>query len=362
MSVTLTVSRPGKQILSLDSGNGRVEREISTAPLRDCTEEDINIIDISGIYGDFEARKAVAMKIKHASENSGFFYIENHGIKEEVIQTAYEQAKRFIEQPLEDKLMVHNNKYKFFNGYAKRGTTHGNKTEPKDLKEHFSWQYDPRWDPLYDGVADPINTVSEDLVPWIQSEDVWTGTSQIQGFKEACIEYSRECLNLGRRLMRIFAIALGLEENHFDRMMTHPGLTNTLNFYPPSGLVEDESLKIGLGSHTDIQMFTMLWQDSIGGLNVLNQKGEWVRAVPITGTFVVNIADFLTRLTNGRWLSTVHQVALNTSQSLRINANVKVGVLPSCIDKNNPLKYEPLSIGEWNLIRMSDYEGPKKSK
>lgn len=67
------------------------------------------------------------------------------------------------------------------------------------------------------------------------------------------------------------------------------------------------SRDVGLGSHTDLQCFTLLWQDMHGGLQVLNNEGEWVWATPIKDTFVVNIGDFLRRITNDQYKSTVHR-------------------------------------------------------
>ena len=37
--------------------------------------------------------------------------------------------------------------------------------------------------------------------------------------------------------------------------------------------------------------FTTLYQDNIGDLEALNANGEWVAAVPIPGTFMVNVGD-----------------------------------------------------------------------
>lgn len=56
----------------------------------------------------------------------------------------------------------------------------------------------------------------------------------------------------------------------------------------------------------------MLLQDDVGGLEVLNANAEWIPAPHIPGTFVINVGDFLMRLTNNRFLSTVHRVT-NTS-------------------------------------------------
>ena len=37
----------------------------------------------------------------------------------------------------------------------------------------------------------------------------------------------------------------------------------------------------------EIQCFTILWQDDVPALQVLNTRGNWIDAIPIPGTFVV---------------------------------------------------------------------------
>lgn len=112
-------------------------------------------------------------------------------------------------------------------------------------------------------------------------------------------------------------------------------------------------VEVGLGSHTDLQCFTLLWQDMTGGLQVLNNEGQWIKATPVKDTFVVNIGDFLQRLSNDKFKSTVHRV-FNRAPVDRIsmpfffgfNFNETCGVLPTCTDEDNPPKYEPISCGE----------------
>lgn len=116
-------------------------------------------------------------------------------------------------------------------------------------------------------------------------------------------------MKLARRLVRVFALALDLPEEYFDSLTTYPGSDGVFNYYPgvlgaQAALDED----IGLGSHTDLQCFTLLWQDSLGGLQVLTKDGQWIKASPVPETFVVNIGDYLMRLTNDRFQSTVHRV------------------------------------------------------
>ncbi|KAG2421266.1 hypothetical protein HFD88_005240 [Aspergillus terreus] len=76
--------------------------------------------------------------------------------------------------------------------------------------------------------------------------------------------------------------------------------------YPEQKNSVDEQNEIG--AHTDVECFTMVTQDSSGGLEVLGNHGNWIRAEPIPGSSVVNIADCFMRQTNDFFISMVHQV------------------------------------------------------
>jgi isopenicillin N synthase-like dioxygenase len=139
-------------------------------------------------------------------------------------------------------------------------------------------------------------------------QHLWSSTAHLQGFKSDVLAYWRACLILARQLLPIFALSLDLPEDYFAQVTTYPGADGVFNFYPQAlDSSTSSSSDVGLGSHTDLQCFTLLWQDMHGGLQVLNNKHEWVWATPIEGTFVVNIGDFLSRLTNDRYRSTIHR-------------------------------------------------------
>lgn len=168
------------------------------------------------------------------------------------------------------------------------------------------WQYDPKYDPE----TKDLSAIPEEVKPWLMGEDfVWDADEELPGFKDALLTYWQECLKLSRRLVKIFALALDLPEDYFDHLTTYPGSDGVLNFYP--GMTPEQaasSKDVGIGSHTDLQCFTLLWQDSNGGLQVLNNENCWIKASPIEDTFVVNLGDYLSRLTNDRMKSTVHRV------------------------------------------------------
>lgn len=75
----------------------------------------------------------------------------------------------------------------------------------------------------------------------------------------------------------MFALSLGLEEDYWDDKVTHPGADGVFNYYPPRTTEELDNKFVGLGSHTDLQLFTLLWQDTVGGLQILSKEGQWLK-------------------------------------------------------------------------------------
>lgn len=64
----------------------------------------IPVIDLSDLgHSDIERRRDVAAQIYEACANVGFFYISNHGVSEELTTTAFSEAARFFDLPLEEK-------------------------------------------------------------------------------------------------------------------------------------------------------------------------------------------------------------------------------------------------------------------
>ncbi|KAG9191575.1 hypothetical protein G6011_10309 [Alternaria panax] len=367
MSTTVKTAKPAFTKLVLRNHQGTVTRNVSTAEPRAASLEEIPVIDLAVIGGSLQDRQAIAVKVKEAATASGFFYVSNHGINDAIIKTAAFQCRSFFQtQPREVKHAVRKELSANYNGYSAIGQVHVSPTESVDNKESFQWRYDPRYDPTHS--ASSLSSIPDEILAEIRGEEfVWAGTKHIPDFKSASIAYWQECLALARHLIRIFALALDLDENYFDRLVTYPGADGVYNWYPGKTPAEAAVAKdVGLGSHTDLQCFTLLWQDSIGGLQVLTRDGEWIKATPIPGTFVVNIGDFLQRVSNDRFVSTVHRV-FSRAQEDRIsmpfffgfNFNEKVGVLDSCIGNGEIAKYEPMSCGEWVQTGFSQSDTSK---
>ena len=115
--------------IELRTAYGPVFRDVLKSEPRPARDDEVPTIDISGIYGDFEARKALAKTIREAAENTGFFYIKNHGISSEIVEGALNSAKTFFKQPSEKKQSVSKSFSKYFNGWTANGTSHACKSE-----------------------------------------------------------------------------------------------------------------------------------------------------------------------------------------------------------------------------------------
>ena len=352
--------------LRLAGGNGIVERRVLDSPIRDALPSEIPIIDVSGIYSStLEARRHVANQIRDAATNNGFMYIKGHGIDPSIPETSYGALLDFFRQPLDTKNRANVQHSKYYNGYKPSGSQQINTTESIDVRETFSWTYDPNYDPL---VSD-VSAIPPQIMSLLRPEEFhWDATSNLPQFKPSIIAYWRACLHLARSLMHSFALSLSLPEDHFDSKFSHPDAALALNYYPPIAKPTKPNAttaeqEVSIGSHTDFQLFTILWQDTAGGLQVLSRRGEWLYAPPIPDTFVVNFGDLMQRITNDKYQSTVHR-AQNYSGKERIsmpfffglNRNETAGVLDVCVDREadwvgeggeRGKKYADVQCDEW---------------
>jgi isopenicillin N synthase-like dioxygenase len=128
---TETTIDPNYVTLELLTLAGPEFRRVSTQPPRPARQSEIPIIDLSTISGSNADKQALALKVKAAAEDSGFFYIKNHGNPEEIISGALDSAKSFFTQPREDKLKASATKTKFRNGFHEKGSTQINRTESR---------------------------------------------------------------------------------------------------------------------------------------------------------------------------------------------------------------------------------------
>lgn len=310
----------------------------------------IPVIDIADLSSDRpDARRAVARRICDAAETVGFLYVSGHGIPPERFERLFAETRRFFALPREAK-----ERLSLRHSHSRRGYL-------AELEENFNRHLDTVGD-LKEGISIGIDLPDDDpdvvARKPLHGGNMWP--DDLPGWREFINLYMDDMLGLGRRLMRGFALGLGLDERYFEPMLAKPISNLRLLHYPPQAVRPLAANQRGCGEHCDYGCLTMLVQDEIGGLEVQTRAGEWLPATPIPGTVVVNIGDMLMRWSNDRFRSTPHRVT-NPMQVDRYSAGVffhpsfdtLLECLPGCHDAANPPRYAPKTAGAHFVERLN---------
>lgn len=300
----------------------------------------IPVVDISGLYsGDPAARQAVAAKIGAACDDLGFFYAVNHNVSEETIDRAVAIADKFFHLPEEERLKVkadsNNRGYRdIWDSVHRNGKT--------NARDSFDLGFPVTEDDPEVKAGTPLYAPNN-----------WP---DMPGFREAIESYYTETYRLGMKILEGFALYLGKPEDFFTRHFTKPVADMVINHYlGNAGLhVSDQAS----GPHTDHGIVTILWQDSLGGLEVMGKDGNWISATPLRGSFVINIGELMKRWTNGRFKATVHRVVHlrdmpRYSMPLFCNPNFRTIVDPRDLGVSDAAaQFPPVQSGEFLLSRF----------
>ncbi|KAF1897459.1 hypothetical protein Lal_00035164 [Lupinus albus] len=135
----------------------------------------------------------------------------------------------------------------------------------------------------------------------------WTNLMWWYKVRDETMEYSRQLQVLGKHLFQLLSEALGLKHDHLEGMDCAKGHLILSHYYPAC---PEPELTMGTTRHSDPDFLTILIQDQIGGLQVLNQN-EWIDVPPVPGALVVNIGDLLQLISNDKFKSVEHRVLAN---------------------------------------------------
>ncbi|CAN5197863.1 2-oxoglutarate and iron-dependent oxygenase domain-containing protein [soil metagenome] len=313
----------------------------------------VPVIDIGRFaHGDAKAKADIAGAVDAACRDIGFLVIAGHGIDRELIERTQAVSRRFFDLPIAEKMKVAKPAKDVTRGYIgvaeesvarsrDRSATAG------DLNESFMI-----------GPVDlpPVEYAQASAAGKHFAPNLWPASPP--ELREAYTDYYRAMSALAGTLMRIFAIAIGVDEHFFDdKIDRHISRLRVRNY--PQQLVEPLPGQIRAGAHSDYGSLTILAaEDKPGGLQVHNLAGDWVDVPIVPDTFIVNLGDLLARWTNDRWVSTLHRVvnppagsgAESRRQSLVFfhnpNYDAPIACLPHCAAPGESPRYAPTTSGE----------------
>lgn len=305
------------------------------------------VISVAGLSAPSRAaRGQVGAALHAACRDMGFFYCVDHGIPADLIAAVFAQSRAFFALPEAEKEALNKNRSTCNRGYEPLRDQTLEPGAPPDLKEGF-----------YIGPEKSADDPAVRAGRFNQGPNQWP--RDMPEFHRVMMEYSAAMTELGERLMRGIALSLGLDENYFATFCHDPLTTLRLLHYPPQPAQSPPGQK-GAGAHTDFGGLTLLLQDDSGGLQVRAPDGTWLDAMPIPGSFVVNLGDMISRWTNNRYRSTLHRV-INTSGHERYsvpffhtgNPDQVVACLPGCLEPGESPLWPPVTV-EDHLRTMYD--------
>lgn len=312
------------------------------------TQLNIPLIDFAPFLSDDPvSQQRVAREIYHACHDIGFIYLVNHGIPQEAINRAFEQSRHFFNLPLAKKQEVAWSSEASNRGYVGIERERLDENQPGDLKEAFNVGKE----------VSPAEAADQGVA---LVQNCWPeGESQ---FKAAITDFFEVCAAGAARVFRAFAIALSMPENFLvDKHASH-GYTLRLLHYPPLNATPKPG-QIRAGAHSDYGTLTLLFQDQVGGLEVLNHQGEWIDAPAIPGAILINTGDLTERWSNDVFRSTKHRVGLPRPEKAMCDrysiaffcqpdVDAEIVCLPTCQGPENPPKYPPIKSGDYLLSRL----------
>jgi isopenicillin N synthase-like dioxygenase len=311
---------------------------------------DIPLLDISAWRdGTPGQRGQIAARMDQALRQSGFLLIENHGVPAELRRRIREQARTFFALPAESK-----RRYATpvgGRGWIPQGgeanSFYGETADPAraDLKESLTNGRDLR---TGDAATDQA---------WF-APNVWP--AECPELRILADEFTEQVRGLYYDLLRMGAVALGLDEGTFVSHVQRGPQTFNINRYPPlavTGPAKEGQYRVA--PHTDWGILTILdRQPGYGGLQVQGVDGGWADAPYVPDAFTVNVADLLSRWTGERWRSTRHRVLPPPAEapqeelvSLIVFLEAEMDTVISPVAGNQAL--EPVTAGDWYRLRES---------
>jgi isopenicillin N synthase-like dioxygenase len=204
-------------------------------------------------------------------------------------------------------------------------------------------------------------------------DNIWPPEDTLPGFRHFMESFYEKAFKTELELLSALSVALGVSEEHMRSLHSRAENEFRLLHYPSipaSDLADGSATRIA--EHTDFGTITMLFQDSVGGLQVEDQAdlGTFHSVESSRPTdIILNIGDSLQRLTNDTFKAACHRVtyppAIKAGDSVAIperysvayfaKPNRAASLLPlrEFITSATPCRYEDVTAWEWNNRRIA---------
>ena len=301
---------------------------------------------------DPEKREKFVKEIGSAFEDIGFVALSGHFLSNDLVKQLYAEIKNFFALPQDVKDAYEIEGIGGQRGYTSFGKEHAKGRKEGDLKEfwHFG-QYVENDSKLQEEYPDNVEV------------------QELPEFNAIGKETYKMLEKTAQYVLRALALHLSLEETYFDGYIKNGNSILRPIHYPP--ISEEPKTAVRAAAHGDINLITLLMGAHGKGLQVQNHEGEWVDAIAQPDELMINVGDMLSRLTNNKLKSTIHQV-VNPPKELWGTSRYSIpffmhpisqmplNCLERCVDENNPKQFEDTTAGEYLNERLVELGLVKK--
>ena len=185
--------------------------------------------------------------------------------------------------------------------------------------------------------------------------------SELSQFNKVGEEIYKMLEKTAKYVLRALAIHMGLDEHYFDSFIKNGNSILRPIHYPP--ITSEPKNAVRAAAHGDINLITLLMGAHGPGLQVQNHSGEWIDAVAKPDQLMINVGDMLSRLTNNKLKSTIHQVVNPPKElwgSSRYSipffmhpiSDMSLNCLSNCVDEEHPKQFEDITAGAYLNERL----------
>jgi len=276
------------------------------------TKNLIPTIDISSLVNqDFNSNKSVKTinKIKKACINIGFFQIVGHGISKKNIKNICSVGNKFFNSSEKNKKKLAPKKWNYKNkniyrGYFPNDVNGKEGLDIGDLKVTKKY----------------ANIKKKQYIEYLNLSKSFDKKSI-----KILEKYYDEIFFLGEILFKSIIKLYNKDINNFKLAFSRLKTLSTLrfNYYPnqskPVEISKQDGVALGCETHVDSGVFTIVYQDKKGGLQVQNRKNKKWYNVPFNkNALIVNTGLALQYLSKGKFKATNHRVLWNKTKRMSI--------------------------------------------
>ncbi|XP_073157246.1 probable 2-oxoglutarate-dependent dioxygenase AOP1 [Henckelia pumila] len=261
--------------------------------------------------------ESVKNHVKLALEEFGCFEAKFDQIPKNLRNSVFEALKQLFELPLENK--QRNISGKPYHGYIGQAATV----------------------PLYESIG-----IEHALAPGTIenfTKLLWSDQGNLD-FSRSIQAFSEKLSGLDQMIRTMIVESLGIEKHIDEHLESTDYMVRVHKYDCPQG---DEA-EIGLVSHTDLNLLTILYQNEVNALEIMTKGGQWIAAQSSPNSFIVIVGDAFHAWTNGRLHSAHHRVMMFgdvVRYSIGLFTDPKDGYIikapEDLVDEEHPLLFKP---------------------